>query len=141
MEYKNIQNFDPRTCISGKVMRLNRVIANIFRKHLSPFEVTDSQLSLLFVLSKKDGLTQKQLTEILQLEKSSLNRNLKRLLEKDLLTRADFPIIRITNKGKELTNTIIPHWEKAMAEIRTLLGEEGEAALNVVSSKLQTKIN
>lgn len=141
MEFKNIHNFDPRTCISGKVMRLNRMTANIFRKHISPFGITDSQLSLLFILSKMEGLTQKQITDFLHLEKSSLNRNLKRLLDKELLTRKDFPLIKITNKGKELTNRIIPHWERAMAEIRVLLGEEGEIALNVVASKLKAKIN
>lgn len=53
MEFENLKNFNPSECISGKVMRLNRITANVFRKYLMPFNITDSQLSILFVLTKK----------------------------------------------------------------------------------------
>lgn len=101
-----------------------------------PFNITDSQLSILFVLTKKGGLTQKQLSNIVQLEKSSLNRNLKRLFEKNYLSRTDFPTIQITRLGKSFVNNIIPEWEKAMTEISELLGEDGKTALNLVHKRL-----
>ncbi len=122
-------------------MRINRITANIFRKHLRPFDITDSQLTLLFVLSKKDGMTQKQLSDFIVIEKSSLHRNLVRHFEKEYLTKQDFPIIRITQKGKTLVNEIIPEWENAMLEIRKLLDEEGETAINTLTSKLLIKNN
>ena len=137
MEFKNIERIDPRTCISGKVNQIHRLTANIFRKYLSPFNITSSQLSVLFVLSKTDGLNQKEITTILQIEKSSLNRNLKRLFERKYLTKKDFPIIKISYKGKLILEKLIPEWEKAMEEIRQLLGAKGEQALNVVHAKLQ----
>ena len=136
MSLENLQNFDPTTCISGKMMRLQRATANIFRKHLQPFQVTDSQLSLLFILTKMDGTTQKQLAQFAVLEKSSLNRNLRRLFEFEYATREDFPIIQITPKGKEFVNQVIPVWEGAMKEIKELLGAEGEEALHLLHSKL-----
>ncbi len=139
MHTNNIDNFDPKTCISGKVMRLNRMTGNIFRKYISPFGVTNSQVSLLFILSKNDGLTQKELSDFSKLEKSSVNRNLKRLFEQSYLTRSSFPSIKITEKGKQLVNSIIPEWNKAMTEMRTLLGDDGEEALNLVLSKLNSK--
>ena len=120
-------------------MRISRITANVFRKHLSPFNITGSQLSILFVLSKKDGLTQKQLSDFSQLEKSSLNRNLTRLLERNYLTRIDFPIIRITNEGKKIVEEIIPEWKKAMHEIEKILGNTGEEALDIVLNKLLNK--
>lgn len=136
MEFENLKCFNPSECISGKIMRLNRIIANVFRKYLLPFDITDSQLSILFVLTKKGGLTQKQLSNIVQLEKSSLNRNLKRLLDKNYLSRTDFPIIQITDFGKSFVNNIIPEWQKAMDEISGLLGEDGKMALNLLHKKL-----
>ncbi len=139
MEFENIEFFDPTTCISGKIMRINRITANVFRKYISPFNITNSQLSILFVLTKRKGLTQKQLSEIAQLEKSSLNRNLKRLFVRNYLSRDDFPIIRITGKGKIMINEIIPEWKKAMAEICQLLEEDGETALDLVVTKLLNK--
>lgn len=129
-------SFNPKDCISGKMMRLNRVTARIFRKYLSPFGITDSQLTLLFILSKLNTLNQKKLSDITRLEKSSLNRNLKRLLDSGLVTKAAFPIIKITPKGKHLVVKILPEWEKAMAEISQLLGDDGKEALDLVAKKL-----
>jgi len=136
MEFKNIEQFNPIECISGKIMRISRITASIFRKHLSPFDVTNSQLSLLFVLTKAGGLTQKQLSDFVFLEKSSLNRNLKRLIDKELLTRKKFPVIEITHQGKIFVDGIIPEWEKAMSEIRGILGEDGEKSISKILTLL-----
>ncbi|MEB2786598.1 MarR family winged helix-turn-helix transcriptional regulator [Algoriphagus persicinus] len=136
MEFENLKSFDPSVCISGKIMRLNRITANVFRKYLMPYKITDSQLSILFVLIKKGGLTQKQLSNIVQLEKSSLNRNLKRLFDKNYLSRVDFPTIQITHLGKSFVNSIVPEWRKAMDEISELLGDDGKMALDLVHKRL-----
>lgn len=136
MEFKNIENFNPRTCISGQMMRINRSIANIFRTYLKPFDVTDSQLTILFVLSKREGINQKQLSDITVLEKSTLNRNLKRLYDKNYISRHQFPSLSLTKEGKTFVNSVIPEWEKAMKEIRNIIGEEGEYALSTLHQKL-----
>lgn len=139
MEYKNISKFNPRECISGKIMRINRLTGNIFRKYLAPFKITDSQLTLLFILTKRGGLTQKQLSDFIFLEKSTLNRNLQRLIDKQYITRINFPVIEITNKGKKFVENIIPEWEKAMAEIRGIIGNQGEEAINTIHKSLTKK--
>lgn len=136
MEYENLIDFNPRECISGKMMRLNRVTATIFRKHLSSHGITDSQLTLLFILSKRSGLNQKQLCGIAKLEKSSLNRSLNRLFAAEYISKIQFPEISITPKGRQFVNDIIPVWKNAMNEIESLLDEEGIQALNVLTLKL-----
>ncbi len=138
-KYPNIGSFDPRECLSGRISRIHRLTANVFRKHIAPFDVTNSQLTLLFILSKNTGLTQKQLTDIAKLEKSSLNRNLKRLLDQKYLDKKNFPQIEITEKGKKLVDAIIPEWEKAMAEIREVIGQDGESSINQIHQKLANK--
>jgi DNA-binding MarR family transcriptional regulator len=130
MEFKNITEFNPRECISGKVMRLNRLTANVFRKYLSPFNITDSQLTLLFILSKTEKSTQKEISEIANLEKSSLNRNLKRLVEKNFISKHEFPLLQLTNTGKVFVEHIIPEWQKAMIEIKELITQEGLNGIN-----------
>ena len=136
MELQDSDSFDPKECISGKMMRLNRVTANIFRKYLSPFGITDSQLTILFILSKKSGLNQKQLSDLTVLEKSTLNRNLNRLIGSELVSKADFPLIKITIKGKTLVNAILPEWKKAMNEIERMLESDGKNALDTLIKKL-----
>ncbi len=136
MEFSNLVGFDPSTCISGKMMRINRITANVFRKYLNPFHITDSQLSILFVLSKMGGLNQKQITDITKLEKSSLHRNLKRLLERGFISRAHFPVMEMTPEGKLFVNNAIPEWQKAMDEIKNRLNEDGSQALDLIHTKL-----
>jgi len=138
-KYKNIESFDPRTCLSGRISRIHRLTANIFRKHIAPFGVTNSQLTLLFILSKNTVLNQKQLATIAKLEKSSLHRNLKRLIDKKYISLTDFPLLQLTDDGKKLVNSIIPEWEKAMAEIRGKIGVDGELSINHIHQNLQTK--
>lgn len=137
MAFKHLDTVDPTTCISGKMNRISRLTANIFRKHLSTFDITSNQLTLLFVLFKSGGKTQKEMSEILYLEKSSLNRNLKKLFEKKYASREEFPIIRITEEGKKLLDEVIPYWESAMKEIRSLLHSDGEDAVNTILNKLK----
>lgn len=135
----DLTSFDPRVCLSGKISRIHRLTANIFRKYMAPFDVTNSQVSLLFILSKNTGLSQKQLSDIAKLEKSSLHRNLKRLVEAGYTDRNNFPEFQITEAGKQLVIAIIPEWEKAMVEIRSVIGEEGEMAVSEIHIKLTEK--
>ncbi|QCW98998.1 winged helix-turn-helix transcriptional regulator [Aggregatimonas sangjinii] len=136
---QNNGSYHPKECISSKVMRLNRIIANIFRKYLKPFGITNSQLSILFVLNYRNDLNQRKLSDLTILEKSSLNRNLTRLQQSDLISKAKFPYIRITEKGRQLVNNIIPEWEKAMAECNLLIEKEGINALNLLMDKVLKK--
>ena len=136
MEFNNIEKFDPSTCIAGKIMRIKRITANVFRKHLAPYHITDSQLTIMFIMSKKRSTTQKQLSELIFLEKSSLSRNLNRLIERKLLDKTDSAQLQITTDGLYFVENIIPIWEKAMFEIREKIGPDGENKINQVYSNL-----
>ncbi|MEO9485053.1 MAG: MarR family winged helix-turn-helix transcriptional regulator [Ekhidna sp.] len=138
MKFKNIYTVDPTTCLNGKMNRINRLTGNIFRKHLKDFDLTNSQLTILFVMLKRGKVTQKELSHILFMEKSSVNRNLRRLFERGYSSKKDFPLIEITAKGKELLETVIPSWQAAMNEIREVLQQDGEAAVDTILSKLKT---
>ncbi|MEP0987365.1 MarR family winged helix-turn-helix transcriptional regulator [Ekhidna sp.] len=137
MEFPLLHATDPTTCISGKMSRISRITSSIFRKHIKPFGLSNSQMSLLFLLSKRQGLTQKEICDILHMEKSTLNRNLKRLFERDYASKKDFPEINITVNGKLLLEKAIPSWNEAMNEIRSLLNEDGEAAVDSILFKLK----
>ena len=136
MEFENLSSLNPSVCINGQIARIYRISNTIFRKHISPFGITNSQLSLLFICAKMNHLNQKKLAGIAQLEKSSLNRNLRRLCGQGLLTKDDFPLIRITTKGKLLLEDVIPEWEKAMQEIKLKLGDDGVAYLQFIHQLL-----
>lgn len=137
MNYPLLKVTDPTTCLSGKISRIGRITANIFRKHIKEFGLSNSQMSLLFVLSKRENLTQKDICDILYMEKSTLTRNLKRLVDQGYVSKQNFPAINITDHGKSLLEKAIPGWNQAMEEIRSLLQNDGEEAVNNILTKLK----
>lgn len=135
-KYPNINHLNPSECISGKMMKCNRIVANVFRKHLMQFNITDSQLSMIFVISKAKNCNQKKISKLLYLEKSTVNRNINRLLQQKIISYTDGKELVLTELGRQLLNNIIPHWENAMNEIKIILKGEGEKALNLLTERL-----
>ena len=86
--YSNLENFQPQFCLARKVMMCNRLILKTFRKHIDKHDITISQLSILFITSKKKLILQVELSEMLALEKSTLSRNIPRLLENNYIERS-----------------------------------------------------
>lgn len=131
-DYPNLEAVNPRLCFSGRIMRMERIVNSIFRKHIAPFGLTNSQLSILFVTVKAEVVTQHALAKILFLEKSSVSRNMRRLLEADLIEKVGSRSIQMTTKGKQLLEQVIPEWSQAMEEVNTLLGSSGQLAFDTL---------
>jgi DNA-binding MarR family transcriptional regulator len=135
-QHPNLVNCDPGQCISSKILKCNRIISSIFRKHLLPFNITNSQMSILFIVAKRGEATQQELATMLYLEKSTISRNMKRLFDGDLLIKQSPKQIQITEAGKDFLEEIIPAWDKAMGESKALLTAKGEAALTLLLNQL-----
>lgn len=138
MNDKILDKFNPRECIASKIQKSNRIINNVFRKHLKQLNLSNSQVSILFVLSKKKTITQKGLSELLHLEKSTVNRNIERLIKKEFLIQNQFNKIEITQKGLAIVKKTIPVWQNAMQEATDKLGKNG---LNALNNLIQTLTN
>ena len=135
-EFPLLDACDPSTCSSGKMMRLDRIVSTIYRKHISPFDLTNSQLSMLFVITKVDKISQHNLCTILYLEKSSVCRNIRRLINIGLIDKVNSKQLTVTKKGKSILEKLIPAWGKANEEVKALLGTDGQEAFNTVYKKL-----
>ncbi|NOQ73983.1 MAG: MarR family transcriptional regulator [Crocinitomix sp.] len=101
-----------------------------------PYNITNSQMSILFILAKRGEASQQELATILYLEKSTISRNMKRLFEGKLITKQNPKQLEITAAGKDFLEAIIPAWDKAMEESKNLLAEQGEAALTILLNQL-----
>ena len=120
MNFPNIEKLDPQSCVSGMITRSQRIVSNVFRKHLLPFDITSSQLGVLFVVTKGVDVNQKKLGDILHMDKSTVTRNLKRAFDKGWITK-DGSLLKTTNNGLDFLETVLPEWEKAMTEIKEKL--------------------
>jgi DNA-binding MarR family transcriptional regulator len=130
-----------KTCIAGRLRLLNRVVTNIYDDALRPFGLKISQGNILIFTGKMGVATPVQICEFLQLDISTLSRNLE-LLRKNGWVE-DVPgedarshPFRLTAEGKQLIEKAIPAWEKAQAEARELLGDDLVSLLNKAVKKV-----
>ncbi|MGB0929366.1 MAG: MarR family winged helix-turn-helix transcriptional regulator [Chitinophagales bacterium] len=127
---------DPISCLCARISWCERVISGIYRKHLSHFDLTNSQLTILMVINRMGSVSQADLSKMLVLEKSSVSRNMKRLLASDYIKRGKARKLEITIEGKTLLEKLIPAWDAAKAEVNEMLGEDGQKAMGIVVNKL-----
>ena len=130
-----------RTCIAVRLRMLNRVVTNLYDDALRPLGLKVSQMNIL-VLTAKLGLARPaQVCEFLQLDTSTLSRNLERMRAQGWLEvvsdeDARTQPFRLSVQGKRLIEKAIPAWEAAQQEANELLGIEGTALLDQVAKKL-----
>ena len=130
-----------RTCIAVRLRLLNRVVTNLYDDALRPLGLKASQLNIL-VLTAKLGLARPgQVCEILQLDASTLSRNVKPLQSHGWLEvvpeeDARAQPFRLTPQGKRLIEKAVPAWEEAQRRASELLGNEGISLLDKAARKV-----
>src|SRR5438309_3584681 len=130
-----------RTCIAVRLRLLNRVVTNFYDEALRPLGLKVSQLNILIVTAKLGHARPAQVCEILQLDTSTLSRNVKPLqahgwLEVVPEEDARAHPFRLTAQGKRLMEKAVPAWQGAQREATGLLGAEGIALLDRVAKKV-----
>ena len=143
MDRATVSNIDTisRTCIAVRLRLLNRVVTNLYNDALRPLGLKVSQLNILIVSAKLGLARPAQVCEILQLDASTLSRNVKPLQAHGWLEvvpdeDARAQPFRLTPQGKRLIEKAVPAWEEAQRQAAELLGEEGIALLNKVARKV-----
>jgi len=130
-----------RHCIAVRLRLLNRVVTNLYDDALRPLGLKVSQLNILVVAAKL-GLARPALVcEILQLDASTLSRNVERMRAHGWLEvvpgeDARTQPFRLTARGKRLLGRAVPAWEQAQRQAGELLGEDGVALLTKTAGKL-----
>jgi DNA-binding MarR family transcriptional regulator len=130
-----------KTCIAVRLRLMNRVVTNFYDDALRPLGLKVSQLNILIVTAKLGLARPTQIGEILQLDKSTLSRNLERMrghgwLEVVPEEDARSQPFRLTSQGKRLIEKAIPAWEQAQRQAVELLGDEGSALLDKAAKRL-----
>ncbi|AMV25239.1 DNA-binding transcriptional repressor MarR [Gemmata sp. SH-PL17] len=128
-------------CIAGRLRLLNRVVTKLYDDALRPLGLKASQLNIL-ILTAKLGLARPgQVCEILQLDASTLSRNVKPLQAHGWMEvvpgkDARAQPFRLTPKGERLIEKAVPAWEEAQRRASDLLGNEGTSLLDKAARKL-----
>ena len=130
-------------CLSVRVRRLGRVITRIYDAALAPHGVSAAQLNLLSAIAATGGARAVDLARVLEAEKSTLSRDLKRM-EQIGWVRAGRAagdagrLVTLTTAGSRLLLEVREAWEKAQAAAEEELGKTTFAQLrNALPSPLK----
>ena len=138
-----VQSIDliTRECIAVRLRLLNRVVTNLYDDALRPLGLKVSQLNILIVTAKLGLARPAQVCEILQLDASTLSRNVERMRAHGWVAAvpdedARAQPFRLTSLGKRLVEKSVPAWKEAQRQATELLGHEAIALLDNAASKL-----
>lgn len=108
------------SCLASRARYLDRVLSRIYDGALRPHGVTGAQLGMLVAIALAGPTTPTWVGRRLELEKSTVSRNLARLRAARLVT--DEGGLRVTSRGADLIRAAHPAWRQAQRQAREVLG-------------------
>ena len=125
----NVENVIAHNCIAARLRMINRVVTNVYDEALRPIGLKASQLNILVAAAKQGLARPKEICDRLQLDPSTLSRNVERMKNKGWLEvigdqdgRAQ--PFQLTPKGRRLLEEAKPAWDQAQEKVKNLLGKE-----------------
>src|ERR1700730_16921003 len=130
-----------RECVAFRVRKLNRMVTAIYDSALASAGLKTSQYSVLVAVANREKARPAELAKLLQMDESTLSRNVERMcakgwlrLEPDADRRSH--LIEVTDKGQALIRKCLPAWQRAPTEVSQRLGADSVAALKSALRKL-----
>ena len=121
-------------CVATRLRLATRIITRVYDDALRPFGLTVSQMALLALAADNGALRQSDVGAQLQLDDSTLSRNLERMRAKgwiEEVAEADARVHthQLTEAGRSLLEQTIPPWRAAQRRAKELLGASGIESL------------
>jgi DNA-binding MarR family transcriptional regulator len=132
-----------RECVMFNLRKAARGISRRYEEALRPVDLKPGQFSILAaLLDAGDGLPIGRVAEVLGMDRTTLNRNLRPLERRGVVESAPDPEdrrsrkLRITDAGRQLMDEAIPLWRQAQAESFRRIDEARWPALRAELSAL-----
>lgn len=134
------------TCLCHNVRMASRVVSRAYDETLRPTGLKASQISVLAAVGARGALSIKSLADFLEMERTTLTRNLRPLEEQGLVFiapegRHRSRILKLTDAGQALLLEALPLWEKAQESSARKLGKQGWPAVQSAFKDLITKVH
>lgn len=133
------------TCTCGRLRMAARRVSRIYDRHLAPTGLGIAQYGLLATIASHDGASVTALASALEMERTTLTRNLQPL-EREGLLRVDAGAdqrtraVRITDAGRAILKQARPLWLEAQKSIRANLGDADLEALHEALRTMLQKV-
>lgn len=124
MKYKSSES---SACHCVNLRRASRSLTEYYDSALKPYGLTVCQYSIMRNIQRIEPCSVTELSSVIRLDRTTLVRNLKSLIQKGLISdetpksrRAR--ILQLSPKGTEFLITAVSAWEKAQNEIEEYIG-------------------
>ena len=130
-------------CVCAQVRRLARKLSSHYDSLLAPEGLTITQYSLLANIDRDGCIPHTMLAEKVGMERTTLTRNLRLLLESELINIVQGKdrrqhLLKITRLGKQKLVRGLPFWEEAQRQFLTSLGPETMHQLRSILQSAET---
>jgi len=121
-------------CVCGNLRMAARLVTQRYDDALRPSGLRFMQFTLLARLRAADGLTMTELAQLAALDRTTLTRNLKPLIERGFVRIVSGKdrrerLVTITDDGRRALREALPRWEQAQDSMIDGLGQEATSDL------------
>lgn len=130
-----------RNCLAVRVRLIGRAVTNLYDSALDRHGLSIAQVNLLAALEEVGPCAPSRIGDVLQLERSTVSRNLNLLLSHGWVEAisGDARGIRevgLTRAGQAKLDAVLPDWRRAQREAETLLGTTGVQAIREIAGNV-----
>ncbi len=122
---------------------LSRAVSAIYERVMGFSGFTISQVNIMVAAGMIGPCAPGRLGRALHMERSTVSRNIERLLAQGYLLGGPegserIRDVRLSARGVDAVHAVLPAWRQAQEEVGQLLGETGVGALHRLGSRLST---
>ncbi len=134
-------------CAWSHIRRTDRVITQFYDRCLAPSGLSTSQFMLLATLSMAAPVTINRLAEVMDIDRTTLTRNLEMLDKQHLVQSQEVEGDRrmrrvlLTQEGEQIFRRALPLWQTAQTQIEQTLGWQRFNTLLTELSAIRAAIN
>lgn len=120
---------DITNCTCANLRKATRVVTQVFDAALQPSGLRATQFALLATLQKLGDPSLTKLAGVMVMDRTTLTRNLKPLVNRDLVstgTEQDQRVrkIQLTMEGSRVLNEALPLWQQIQSRVVDRLGKD-----------------
>ena len=128
-------------CLAVRARMLARAVSSAYDNALADLGVTISQVNIMVAVGHFESCTPSRIGRLLAMERSTVSRNLRAMLERGWLAPESgqggrLRSISLTNRGVRKLEALLPAWHRAQQQAASLVGDAGVSSLRQIGERL-----
>jgi DNA-binding MarR family transcriptional regulator len=115
-------------CLGYRTRKLARAVTRLYNDRLRPLSLNIAEMTLMAAIAAHGSVQPARLGRAMELEKSTLSRNISRLVDRGWVEIRDHPddrgvLLTLTARGNEMLLRALPAWKEAQERAQWLVDE------------------